>query len=1124
MSARVGQYAVIDAVSARVDAWRGFPLGGAMEAWPDDPPRYAPVVEGEGEISETTSTLLRHWFRREPHALAGGRPFRYWPHQRRAVETFVYLHEVCRIRSTEQLWALGGLDAVTPQRDPWAKLGAQLATGSGKTKVMGLIIAWSYLNAVAEGPGWLGLGRHALVIAPGLPVKDRLLADFLPTDGGPSIFVADPVVPPSMRRLWQLRVYGPDTTPRRLDPDEGALIVTNIQQLQRATEAPALDPHDPARQLKLLFEEPDPRKLELGDTPLLDRLRRCQGLLVINDEAHHVWDEPGHGRFEEAARQKRKLEASASEAMGWIRSLRALNGTAERPGRLALQVDLSATLFEEAGAEKKGVETQFRATRLFRHTVVDYPLPDAIRDGIVKQPKLEKVRAVNRDTGQAEPLVRPNQPDAWRTYEPLLVAGIKRWLKVREVLRAEGDARKPILFILCADRHEAREVSNMLTYGEASREDLSGHRAPTGWVDPETGERLFVEAGPDGAMTGTVVEFHIAQKEQQNEAEWALARAVVNRVDHDQIPDPTGALDAEGRPVMIPNPTNVIVSVMMLKEGWDVRNVKVIVPLRPCGSRTLTEQVLGRGLRKMHPPEILEDGASTTTPEDLFVIQHPSFEAILDQIGDLIQQTDEDDPGRPPEYLLVAPREPLAARLDVDVRLVRFQGLRRSAPDWRERFSLRSLPPLARKLPWRGSFADVEISTQIREAFTGREDEGQQFILSGVGAWADYDHLLEVAYVTPLLSQLGAGLKHSTALKAIVKEVLETRVFDLPFGVPLSFDRAIESGPEGGRLAVGNLSRADVVASTLDLLRGAVREAIFGRADEHEAMLDERLASGLPAYQALARHVFDAPRRTVFSVASVENNDELRLAQLLDRADDVTGWLYNHRAGVGYAIEYDWRGWGSLYYPDFVVRARVDGREHNFIVEMKGRIDAKDEAKARAGARVAALLGRYDSEPWHYLLVLENAAMGRMDLSWWESLSGWRLVDLVRHIEGVSAEEGVLSFAHRLVTGPEVAGRIEDLAAEEPERGVTYGALLALGERAEVDPDRALAVAESMTYGPRPRLRRTYRRFDTGAEVSEIEVARLMARARPDVQDPDALSRLDAIEPAYTLAGTRGGR
>ena len=137
-----GQGRVITEVRRMVDAWRGFPLGRAADPYPSQPPRYQPVADGELALGETSLLLLHHWFRREPHLLPGKddtRAFKYWPHQRRLVETFIYLYEVRRIRRTEELYELTGTDPLEPQRDPWAKLGGQLATGSGKTKMMSLL-------------------------------------------------------------------------------------------------------------------------------------------------------------------------------------------------------------------------------------------------------------------------------------------------------------------------------------------------------------------------------------------------------------------------------------------------------------------------------------------------------------------------------------------------------------------------------------------------------------------------------------------------------------------------------------------------------------------------------------------------------------------------------------------------------------------------------------------------------------------------------------------------------------------------------------------------------------------------------------------------------------------------
>jgi type III restriction enzyme len=472
----VGQASVIEAVGKLVDDWRGFSLGAASEPYPLQMPIYEPTKDGERPVSDTTMVLLRHWFRREPHIIGHdeqSRLFKYWPHQRKLVETVVYLHEVRQIRRTEQLYRLAGIDPLLPQRDPWAKLGGQLATGSGKTKMMSLIIAWWTLNAMREADSGIGFGRHAILIAPSLFVRDRLFQDFRP-DHGTSVFFGDPVVPPELEREWNLKVYSPVDCPRHLDPAEPALVVTNRHQLLRtgedSGERSLRSPQE--RQLDLLFGGREPDRLEAVTTPLLERFARSRGLLVLNDEAHNVWDETGHARFEEKAKDKAKFggeDAEAASEMAWIRSIRRLNGSDTHEGRVSLQVDLSATLFEEAGAAPKtgkGKKTKFKATDLFRHTVVQYDLAQAIADGIVKKPILERVEVRDKQTGQPEPLVRVGQPNAWEKYRNLLAAGIERWKRVKEQFVDEGDPRKPILFILCADQHEAKEIANFLIYGD----------------------------------------------------------------------------------------------------------------------------------------------------------------------------------------------------------------------------------------------------------------------------------------------------------------------------------------------------------------------------------------------------------------------------------------------------------------------------------------------------------------------------------------------------------------------------------------------------------------------------------------------------------------------------------
>lgn len=1004
----VGQDKVIATVRRMVDAWRGFALGPAAAASPDEPPSYVPTAKDERAVSDTTMQLLQHWFRHEPHVL--GRPgatyaFKYWPHQRRLVESFVYLYEVRSIRRTEQLYELCGVESLGQQRDPWAKLGGQLATGSGKTKMMSLLVAWSYLNAILEKDGPLGFGPHSILIAPGLFVRDRLLADFFPPRGGTSIFRADPVVPPMFDSTWSLKVYSPATCPMQLDPDEGALVVTNYHQLLRtSSDQPASTKLDwPQRSMSLLFEDGDPERLEEVSTPLVERLASSRGLLVLNDEAHHVGDEPAHAQFEQKAKEKTQLGDDVAADMAWIRSIRRLNGSGGDGGHIALQADLSATLFEETGSSARTTGTgkgakarkEFKPTDLFRHTVVRYALPEAIRDEIVKRPVVERVAVKNKKTGTVEDLVRKGQPNAWETYRNILVTGIERWKKVRDQLIAEGDKRKPILFVLCNDRKEAREVANYLRHGEAASEDLA--RAPTGYPDPNGADRLFIEQGPDGATRSTVVEVHIGQKEESNEADWARIRDVVNQIDHDELPDPSGTLDDSGQPLMVPNPYNVVVSVMMLKEGWDVRNVKVIVPLRPCDSRTLTEQTLGRGLRKMHAPVLEDDGSARLEPEELYVIEHPSFRALVDEIDDLVEWKDSDEISHAREYVPIPLKADLKEREERGVRLVRFEGMIEVVPEWRQTFQVAALPALTPKLAWLEEIGDTEIHTYLKEALVGGEEDGQTFTLPAEPSYRDFDHILEAAFTVPLLRDIKASYQHKNAVKSVVKEFLERKTFALPAGIPLAFDRMLDD-PLVGRLTLGNLARGEVLAAVRAALLPALNKAINQEKRASKAQISERTPER--SYQALKKNVLEkTPTRSAFDGAAFDSKDELRLAVLLEQCSDVSGWLYNHRSGVGYSIEYDWQGYTAHYYPDFVVRARMGEVFHNFILEVKGRIDDRDKAKAQRGQRYCELLTEHDREPWHYLFVVENEPLGREDITWWQGRSTKTIGDLLRHHE-----------------------------------------------------------------------------------------------------------------------------
>jgi type III restriction enzyme len=522
--------------------------------------------------------------------------------------------------------------------------------------------------------------------------------------------------------------------------------------------------------------------------------------------------------------------------------------------------------------------------------------------------------------------------------------------------------------VLCGDKGEATEVANFLTYGQATRDDLSSMTLK-GYVEPQNGETLFVEKGEDGVPRSTVVQIHIGQKEESNEVEWEKVRAAVNAIDRDEIEH----LDEDGNVVTLPNPYNVVISVMMLKEGWDVQNVKVIVPLRPCGSRTLTEQTLGRGLRKMHRPEVQEDGSAEMTPEELYVIEHPSFREILDQIDDLVERKGKNEIDHRPDYVAIPPVEGAEAREAVDVRLVRVGEPRAGAKDWREDLDVGKLPGLAPRLPWLTKIDSTLIKTWLKTALQIDEQEGLEFTLPAAPSYRDFDHVIETAYAIPLLRELRAAYVHKNSVKDVTRAYLERKTFALPAGIPIRFDEV--SDPGDATIALGNLSRPDVIEAVRAALLSPIHDAIQASLRVAMADISVRHVSQINGYQAVRRNVLEHLTKSPFQRLAGTNPEERRLAVLLEDSKDVVGWVFNHRYGIGYSIPYDWQGHTAHYFPDFVVRAKFGEIFHNLVVEVKGRLDDKDKEKAKRGRRWCEILTENDIEPWHFLMLAAQLSL-----------------------------------------------------------------------------------------------------------------------------------------------------
>src|SRR5580704_12863715 len=202
LEARVATAPCVPAIREKVTAWRDGGYRG---------------------VTDTTRLLLNYWFKTD-HRLASGGKFAYHYFQREAIETLIYLYEVAKVRRHKSLVETFATrsDLRLLQYDEFARYAVKMATGSGKTKVISLALAWQFFNAVTEARD--DFAKTFLLIAPNVIVFERLRIDF---EGG-SIFNTDPIIPDALRIYWDFQCYMRDEGERATSL--GALYLANVQQ------------------------------------------------------------------------------------------------------------------------------------------------------------------------------------------------------------------------------------------------------------------------------------------------------------------------------------------------------------------------------------------------------------------------------------------------------------------------------------------------------------------------------------------------------------------------------------------------------------------------------------------------------------------------------------------------------------------------------------------------------------------------------------------------------------------------------------------------------------------------------------------------------------------------------
>jgi type III restriction enzyme len=785
-------------------------------------------LDGYPGVSDTSRSLLNYWFN-QPHFVAtpeGQKDFKYFFAQREAVEATIWLFENQQATTAIDLLKFSSNDSLSPAmfEENWTRYVLKLATGVGKTKVLSLLIAWSYFHKTYELDS--PLSKNFLFIAPNIIVLDRLREDF----DGLAIFYNDPVIP---ENGFGGHNWRNDFSPRLHIQDEvgpvssaGNIFLTNIHRVYQGDPEPTLQDENLAD--FFLGAKPSGKTTD-NKTDLTTVLSNVNDLVVLNDEAHHIHD----------------------NSLSWFKSIEMLDASLRRKTRgkgISIQLDVTATPKKANGA-------------IFPQTVCSYPLVEAIRQGVVKAPVLP-------DAASRAALVEQQSDKVSERYADHIKLGVLEWLQYKDKLGSSG--KKPILFIMTTTTEEADEVAQHLedTYPEFHGKTLVIHTKSNG------------EIGEKGMKSAELTFLRQASRNIDSNDSHYLA----------------------------------VVSVLMLREGWDVQNVVTMVGLRPysADSKILPEQTLGRGLRRMFRGDdsIREHVSVVGTPAFLEFVEQIQLEGVdLDYApmgagavyrGPLVVEVDRGNKDKP------------LAKLDIDLPMLS-RRLSRDAKNLNDlevsNFKFKSVPLK--------SFS----SEEIRQISFTDIDSGEIVWRTNLNSQVIPTSQAVISFLVNSISTHLRLVGGKEILFGKVKEFISERLFG---------QRVDLSEPN----VLRNLSELEARKTLLDQFTAAINDLTISDKGTTRVISSIKISEAKPS--VVKNQEYLTSSKTVFNRIIGDSKLELEFAKYLDKSVDVESFAKNILS-INFKIEYvNARGEIANYYPDFIVKV---SSSKIYIVETKGLED-----------------------------------------------------------------------------------------------------------------------------------------------------------------------------------------
>ena len=542
--------------------------------------------------------------------------------------------------------------------------------------------------------------------------------------------------------------------------------------------------------------------------------------------------------------------------MAWFKSIEDIhNRLLQKGASLSMQLDVTATPRANNGA-------------IFVQTVADYPLVEAIAQNVVKHPVLP-------DGPSRAKLVERQSAKYTEKYADYLDLGVIEWRKAKDEHDKMG--KKAILFVMTDDTKNCDDVADY----------LRGHY-------------------PELAGDATLV-IHTNKSGEISESTTGK-----NKEELDKLREQANSIDS------LESPAKAIVSVMMLKEGWDVRNVTTIVGLRAYSAKSniLPEQTLGRGLRKMYPGGI---------EEYVSVVGTDAFMEFVESIKNEGVEFE-----RKPMGEGTGPKTPLMIEVDTENERKNLDLLDIALP--------RLTPRVYREYK---NLSDLDESAMGHEKLLYQEftEEEQREIVFKDVTTGEVTHttILDTAGVADYRSVLGY-FAHT-----IMKDLRLVSGYDVLYGKVKSFVRSELYGREVELEAPNTIRNLSELASTRTILESfkkainALTVRVKGDAEIRDHI---KLRETRPF--VVKEQGYVVSKKSVFNRTIGDSRLELEFASFLEDCGDVESYAKNYLA-VGFKLDYvKADGDISNYYPDFVVKLVSS---EVWLVETKGREDLNDPGK-----------------------------------------------------------------------------------------------------------------------------------------------------------------------------------